>query len=83
LLPSISQEQFSTITSRIIGGDPSVVVTSLISDWRITHVHPLMGNESVIGSNLRGSTARVEAINRVFDREDGVVQGPVRLARRG
>jgi sensor domain CHASE-containing protein len=79
LLPSISQEQFSTITSRIIGGDPSVVVTSLISDWRITHVHPLMGNESTIGSNLRGSTARVEAINRVFDREDGVVQGPVRL----
>jgi hypothetical protein len=79
LLPSISQEQFSTITSRIIGGDPSVVVTSLISDWHITHVHPLVGNESTIGSDLRGSAARVEAINRVFDREHGVVQGPVRL----
>jgi hypothetical protein len=79
LLPSISQDQFSTITSRIIDGDPSVVVTSLISDWHITHVHPLVGNESTIGSDLRGSTARVEAINRVFDREHGVVQGPVRL----
>jgi sensor domain CHASE-containing protein len=79
LLPSISQDQFSTITSRIIGGDPSVVVTSLISDWRITHVHPLINNESIIGSNLRGSTARVEAINRVLERGYGVVQGPVRL----
>jgi PAS domain S-box-containing protein len=83
LLPSISQDQFSTITSRIIDGDPSVVVTSLISDWHITHVHPLVGNESTIGSDLRGSTARVEAINRVFDREHGVVQGPVRLLAGG
>lgn len=79
LLPAISQEQFETIASNIALSDPSIVVMSLVRDWRISHVYPLKENEGILGTDLRGSTARVDAINRVRDRGAGLVQGPIRL----
>ncbi len=79
LLPEISQEQFSSISGKIASSDPSIVVTSLVRDWQISHVYPLEENQSILGADLRDSVARVDAINRARDRGAGLVQGPIRL----
>ncbi|MCU4654305.1 ATP-binding protein [Roseibacterium sp. SDUM158016] len=79
LLPTISQDQFSAISRRIVETDASIVLMSLISDGRTTRVHPIEGNEFFVGRELRGSSAFVDAIGRARDRETGLVQGPMQL----
>ena len=79
LLPGISQEQFSRVSGRISSSDPSILVTSLIRDWRISRIYPFEENKNILGLDLRGSATRVDAINRVRDRHSGLVQGPIRL----
>jgi len=83
LLPTISQEQFSSISSRIAETDRSVVMISLISDGRMARVYPVWGNEHFADRELRGSSAFVDAIEHAGDRDAGLVQGPLRLLTGG
>jgi diguanylate cyclase (GGDEF)-like protein/PAS domain S-box-containing protein len=78
LLPTVSQEQFSSISEGVVSNDPSIVSVSLIRDWRISHAYPLEGNPNPIGTDLSGSLEGVDAINSVHRQSVGIVQGPLR-----
>ena len=78
LLPTVSQEQFSSISEGVVSNDPSIVSVSLIRDWRISHKYPFEGNPNPVGADLSESLEGIDAINSVHHESVGIVQGPLR-----
>jgi len=79
------ERDFAQFSAGLISNAPGIEAVQLVRDGRVSHVHPLRGNEDALGLDLRGNanpTVRADYQRAVTT--DGVtIMGPNRLVQGG
>lgn len=77
--PGMTQARFSEIAGTLLGGRTQIRNISVAPDLVVTMVHPLEGNEHVLGLDYRTHPTFRETALRVRDTGQLVLAGPVTL----
>jgi PAS domain S-box-containing protein len=79
----VSLATFDTVADVLIGGQSDVRNISLSRGTVIAMVHPLAGNEAVIGTDYRSIPKQWPTVERAIANHTRVMQGPIELIQGG
>ena len=76
-------EYFDSIAAEILDSNDFIDALQLTRGGRITHVHPLIGNEAVLGYDILQDTLRRDEALEAIERRDLYFAGPFELRQGG
>jgi diguanylate cyclase len=79
----IDKRTFDAIAARLVRANPSIRNVALAPGNVITAVHPLRGNEAVLGLRYAEVPAQYEAVQQAIRTQRTVIAGPVALVQGG
>tara|TARA_R110002049_G_scaffold29972_2_gene101980 strand:- start:67514 stop:69589 length:2076 start_codon:yes stop_codon:yes gene_type:complete len=81
--PRINQQEFGARAQDFLDKNPDVINVAAAPDQVVTIVHPLKGNESVIGLDYRTNAEQYPKVLQAMETGEGLVTGPVNLVQGG
>ncbi|MBY6069586.1 PAS domain S-box protein [Leisingera aquaemixtae] len=81
--PDMGQERFGRIAAQVLEGKTAIRHIAAAPGLVVSLIHPVEGNEPVIGLDYNKNAAQREAANRVRDSGEMVLAGPVNLVQGG
>src|SRR5690606_3509935 len=76
-------EDFQTIGEKLLANNKSIQAIALLQNGIITHIHPLEGNEIVIGYNVLEDPTRNKELIKAFEKGELYFGGPFELRQGG
>src|SRR5690606_30041943 len=76
-------EDFQTIGEKLLANNKSIQAIELLQNGIITHIHPLEGNEIVIGYNVLEDPTRNKELIKAFEKGELYFGGPFELRQGG
>jgi diguanylate cyclase (GGDEF)-like protein/PAS domain S-box-containing protein len=83
LEPDMSQDRFAAIAAGLMRGQTDLRSIAAAPDLIVSLVHPIEGNERVLGLDYRQNADQRDAAMRVMERGDLVMAGPLTLVQGG
>lgn len=83
LNPNLTNNEFKTFSAELIKASPHVRNITLAPNNVITYVHPLKGNEAVLGLNLAAHPVQKATVEKMIQEKNTVIAGPVNLVQGG
>ena len=81
--PELTYEDFSQYAQEIFRKDPILINFAAAKDLIVNYVHPLEGNEKIIGLDYTKNVAQKEMVMRVANTGQLLVVGPIKLVQGG
>ncbi|MFW8636676.1 ATP-binding protein [Cribrihabitans pelagius] len=81
--PGMSQDRFAELVSRVVDGVSEIRNVAAAPDLVVALVHPIEGNEAVLGLDYNKNAAQRSAAYEVRDSGSMVLAGPVNLLQGG
>lgn len=81
--PQITQADFSARAAEFSERNPDVINLAVASDLVVRIVHPLEGNESVLGLDYRENPEQLPKVLQAMRSGEGLITGPVNLVQGG
>ncbi len=81
--PDVTQSEFEDYASAILKQDPQLINLAAAPGLIVKYIHPLPGNEAVLGLNYRLNTQQMPAITRAIEQNETLIAGPVNLVQGG
>jgi len=79
----IDKRTFDAVASRLVRANPSIRNVALAPGNVISAVHPLRGNEAVLGLRYAEAPAQYEAVQQAIRTQRTVIAGPIALVQGG
>ncbi len=79
----IDQTEIHAVLTELYRNSRNIRNFALAEGYVVSHVHPLIGNEKVLGFDYSKSAAQWPDVKRTIDSRRGTLVGPVRLAQGG
>ena len=80
---NIIPEQLQPIAESLLAGHPRLINVTLSRHFEVVFVHPLKGNEAVMGMNYANRPYIMNGVQRAIEQRGTVVTGPVDLVQSG
>lgn len=81
--PDLSKEEFVILANEVMASNLSIRNLVLVRDTIATYVHPLEGNEKILGANYRNLPAQWPVYQRMMQERSIQVAGPLNLVQGG
>lgn len=81
--PGLDQAQFARLSADLLRKPSQIRNLAGAPDMVVSMVHPMAGNEGVIGLDYTANTAQRDAALRVRDTKEMILAGPVNLVQGG
>jgi diguanylate cyclase (GGDEF)-like protein len=81
--PGIGSERFRRLAAELLSDDLHTRHIALAPDLVISHIYPEAGNEEALGLDYRENPEQYASIRKAIERDDIVINGPVRLVQGG
>ncbi|MEW2915280.1 PAS domain S-box protein [Leisingera sp. JC11] len=81
--PGMGQERFSRIAAQVLEGKTAIRHIAAAPGLVVSLIHPMKGNEAVVGLDYNKNDAQRAAAHRVRDSGEMVLAGPVDLVQGG
>ncbi|SDU46725.1 diguanylate cyclase [Stappia sp. ES.058] len=79
----VTQKEFDRFAREMATSDRAIIAVALAPDNVVRYIHPLAGNERVIGLDYAKNEAQWPVVKRVMEERRTVVAGPVDLVQGG
>ncbi len=81
--PDLDQRQFEQYAQKLLEQNPHIKNIALGQDYKVTHLHPIVGNEKALSIDYKQLPDQYSAIQQAISHKQVVLAGPVELVQGG
>lgn len=81
--PNLSQGEFAEYAQLILQQNPHIKNIALAQDYKVTHLHPIEGNEKALRIDYKNIPEQYSAIKQAISMQQDILAGPVELVQGG